>query len=665
MKRTIPVSFPWIERQEVWTGMPIKVSVMRRLAQMQNYLWANLRNVWNNGGSEGGGQHEMANDLYPRLTELRGAPYELHTDGKEWLKAAQFYVPQNWCSGSRLRIRTTVLDITGGFLMAELRDLNGNPLGVRTIYVSGVVSLKVNVVDLFLDVPRDKGDCQCVLWLRNEFTDNTTQFHKRFYLFGYSARYVNGPGDVSFVPSAWTNKHNLTDVSRHLHMAASVFYDSILQNTLWHWSKRNPEIAHAWLGQHWNNTTTWTPVAEYWVNIPRACDVRYWITTQGMGVSGDWEIVFDGVTKATGTVDPFGGTATGVFTVDAGEDVNVKVNVKTASTTTTDFGSILCGIKLVEDSYTLGTGETVPADFTPLDEDEIRAEKLLYLENSLVSGTPAGFVTLQNNDRWLLVNRRRVLVSDWRNRILKAGGYSTGTSSPDERTDFTRHHLKDLGYDLSAEMQGNMGGWRNITAIGEGALDDHAPIAAFGSEGVTHDDLFWGGGGTGYSTTPFNWPSLYGLPGGGYTNLPSRMLLKSFVRNNVDMKGASKRRLFLRCRRLRPHDWNRDGYTSDGAPTWQEPAYKGKSFITVWFGGQDKAVYLPDPETEAKWVDAGTLNAEATDEELILLGRIPPLPNKPNSILTLAYQEGMLWSIELQSLCFIDEPLTQVELDNL
>lgn len=637
--RTLPSAFPLVHPHEVLGGRIISASIMRRLAQAQNYLWANLRNVRGHGAA-GGGSHVIANWRREewrrgavRLTEtLSDLP--LVAPGQPVLaqRLARFRVPANWCSGNRLRVRVSgVSNSLKSMVCARLFD-GGSPVGPTvTQFFDDSGALKE--IDLELNVPQGR-ELDCVLWASaSHYAIDDARYAETATLVAYSARYVNKSTDANgYVPQEWHDKRDLQDGI--FHAAAPVFYRGILDNTLWHWTRRNPEVAHAWLAPSHARTTAWGEVGRYWCSVPRACTARYRLRARGLGSTGtiSWRILVGGSPVASGT---FAQNTTidvdGTLSLAASDDMLVTLEMSCANNVS-DWGAQMLGFQLDEESFTSLVAP--PESFSPQDELMLAADQRLEVQY---------FRTLQRNDRWLLHHRPRALVCDW----MARGAFLLNEVSgePDYRGHFSlaprepEYGFADVGPGL-----------RNMTVLGSSGQD--VPGTGAFPNGLAAAT-------TGYVSSPYQHPVTASA-------LVSGRLLGRYVHPASDFRA----RLSVRARRRTPHmrnQWQDSG--GDGAWASADPDYDGQSEVRLSVDASVDAhvaaVRAPVGSTDAQfmWLPVARLMPSTSARSLALNGRIPPLPDTQH--LVLSRPEGILFAVEVESMALVDEPLSQAQLNGL
>lgn len=659
MIRTLPQSFPLITPNEALAGYAFKASIVRRLAQAQNYLWANMRNVWAGFGYEGNGR-VAANRLVDPATSSLVIPGQVTTPGgRTGMPVASFIVPKNWASGTRLRVTcyiTATLSAKGsGFIEVQLFDMNGAPVGTPGLESDNGTNSRL---DVLVDVPQSYGQLQAVIYVSDTFAVNGSVGNQQTELLSYSVRYINRTGDVFGVtPEAWQTYQNvgLPGFVAGGPYAGSLFYMKMIHNTLALWSSQNPHICHGQLKDHWQNLNAYKEVGRWVIQVPYGCTARFDFAERRVVAANAWRILVDGVSVASGSIGHTAGTAqseqNGTFSLAAGERVvTIEFNAG-ASASSAQYGAQLLRFKLIEESRPTTT--PAPASsYVPIDEEELQGDKPIRLTEILHH--------LQENDRWLYANRRMVFIADYVARTLKAFGFDTNDLKTDARTAYTTHPRIDLPYSA------NRSGWRNITnsrgTLGNDEANTPAPPAII-NDGVTPDDVQFGGAGTGYSTGAFT--GLWYWPDSGSWVVTGRVLFFQRADSAV-LAGTRRRRVLARARRKRPDVFVSDD-EADGrfSPWGRDSSYHNRAYLDIDpNGGTRVKKYLNTyPDWEPHWYDAGTLDYIGAGGYLKIIGRVPPSGPLPGGIAE--RPEGMLFETELMGVCILDEPFTQMELNQL
>lgn len=653
--RTIPSTFPMLLPADVKAGRVIPASMFRRIAQAQNYLWANMRNIQVAHAFEG-------NDglVTNRITDPANSYSVINREettgsGRTGLKLAEFMVPANWAAGTRLKVTvfTTSVGVIKnvGWVEAQLFSMDGTAIGAP---VTKNPDAGTNVrTDLLLDIPRNYGAVRCALYATHSFPWNVTVKNQAMTVTSFSARMTNGPADIFGVtPEQWGTTNDLAgnpDYAPATPFIGALFVRKIVNNTLSLWSKPETHICHGQLGiKTYNNTNASTVIGRWVVYAPFATLVSFRASLRNKSfVNAPYSIQIDGVTVASGTQASNTTTedlAIGAnISLAAGEHV-VTFSANLLTTPSTDWGIILQRFTMRE-SVARTTTPAAPASFSPSDENDFLADKPWKLSH---------FNKFQQNDRWLYVNRCPIVfINETCQRTVKAWGWDSGVPNRvDARTQYTRHPYEDeIGVANSGQAP------RNMTIGTDTVTNNNANFAVSsipGHFGTPDADTHWGGAGTGYSTSPFLWPTSGSYPQGG-----NRLSLAWLALNAAPRRAT----FYWRARRLRtstfviaPTDGN-DPYNRDSS-------YQGRGYLQLDIGGTLVTRQINNAQDwKSSWYLYDHQALIAANTKIITRGRMPPIvgyggtAERPN--------EGMLYEIELQACCVVDSPFSQVELNAL
>lgn len=657
--RTIPAAYPNVKTQEVMTGRVIRASTLRRMAQSQNFLWANLRKVYQAHAYEGFGSL-MAN-LPPTNNIQTGV--EPLPDGSLGKLMSSFYVPRNWCAGSRVRIayqarmgRTS--GSTTGKIIAVLCRMDETATGVWTSHnISGVGTF---TSILRLRVPQD-GEYQIKVYL--QFTNgdpaSETPFSNNLVLDYVSARYDQPDEQDLFGQTFDANKrwkkhydvYNLTDWPP----AASHFYQRIVDNTNWMWHNRGAEICQSYLGLPWNNTTTFAEVGRY--VCAHVAGVTQWagrlhVYIQNGGAGCEVRLLVGGVVIQTWTALAAGAQTLTVNAFSPGTSTAAiddrVVTIEAKNLGGSYWGSIVWGVFLWESAVDETGLPTIPSVYSPQDESALEGDDLLVSSTTTPSALKSGLRWLQENDRWLYKNRLRMVVGDWRHRTYKRlATYAAAGTTFDARVDWTR----------ADQWANQILAPRNITINGTSSANDDVDSIGDYDKGA--------GTSVGYNEAPFTYPTsmthlLHGRRLGlgfmGHVNSP----LAASLYASWGLK--------VRARRCRPAIMSSD--QNGFGPLAEETPYLNKAYLELVYNGAT----VPNPiriqttpvrpDHEHQWhLGARGSHTVSTGAPLFTVrGR---LPGQPSGVPAATRPEGMLFEVELASVFLADEPLTQDAIDSL
>lgn len=658
--RTLPSSFPLLRRHEAAAGRIFRASLARRLAQAQNYLWANLRKVYAAHASEGLG------NIMQNIPASVGADQlflEQLPDGSSARPMASFFVPRNWCGGTNLKlnIRTVMARTVVGTtckVIAALYDLDDLPTGIWTS-VSPTVGTVDNV--LSLRVPQD-AEYQCRVFLQFTNGDPTfdTYLANYAYISNVSARYdlpdEQDLDGVSFntVGRNWLPHVDIPD--NEWWPCASHIIKRILDNTLNLYYTRGPELCQSYLAANYNPTTSFAEVGRYVVWQPRGVTewqgrlVAYVDSAGGAGC--EVRLKVDGTVVQTWTALAAGVT---VLTLSAvalstptlfGQERTVTVEAKNLGGTTY-WGTTVWGVQVWETAVDeTSIGGLIPTAFAPLDEAGLEGKDYITA-NDNGAGERCGFTTLQQNDRYLYKNRLRQVIGDWRHYTYKRlSTFASATSTYDPRVDWTR------GDPSTRQLLAP----RNITINGTSSgVDEQDALGDF---------AYGAGSSVGYSEAPYTYPT-------SMTHARHGRRLGLYYWGHVfDPVAAGVYSAWvLRCRgrRLRPALMSTD--QNGFGPIPEETPYINKAYFQPTHNGSVQS-NIPitgsstKPDHERRWhlaMRASHAVSIGTPSNSIR-GRIPPQASGAPPALR---PEGMLFEVELNSVYWADEPLTQEALDAL
>lgn len=661
--RYLPASFPLVRRQEASAGLILRSSLLRRMAQSQHWLWANLRRIYAFHGYEGFGP------FMQNIPTTNGGPETMNTevlpDNSTARPVTSFFVPRNWCGGTRVKInvRTTLTRTTADTtckVIAQLLTLDDKPTGIWTTVSPGVGAVD-NV--LRLRVPQnDEYQIRVYLQLTNGDQTLDTLYANSVYVSNVSARY-DLPDEQDLGGQAYDNqryqKHY--DIPTTLSVpVASALLKRIIDNTLNLYYSRGPELCQSSLLQPWNNTTSFVEVGRYVVQHVHGVDEwdgRMLVYVTGVGGAGcEVRLLVDGAVQQTWTALAAGnnvltitafnpGTPSGV-----GQERTITVEAKHAAST--DWGTMVWGVYLWESSADDGSMGTIPTEYEPVDEaglegdDSVEADDNVYTER-------CGFIAFQRADRWLYKNRLRTLIADYRHFVYKRlATFASYSTIYDPRVDWTR------GDATTRQLVA----FKNITVNGTSSSEND--VDGFG------DYQYGAGSSVGYSETPFTYPT-------SMTHARHGRRLGFYYWGHVNKPLASEDYaswvLRIRGKRARPATMSTD--QNGFGPIPEEPSYENRGYfepvhngsIPTNAGGHNRVNCIGTqdwPDWKARWLTAfRSTHAVATGVvSNTIRGRLPPI-NSGNPPAT--RPEGMLFEMEMNSIYWADEPLTQEALDAL
>lgn len=700
-RRTLPDKFPTIRESDYYTRRVARGDLLRRIAQAQNYLWANARRIHSMSSYEGNGcrvpadQNNMpvASVPPPGFTQSgtqSGTP-------KKFLPVCSFMVPPNFGPSGDVFVKLEGFASSGvlgsnGFtveLVCTNHEVDGKFIGVGS-----AILLPTGVGATSINVPKDRAT-QVFVWVRaisNVSTD--------VYIVDTVSAYFNSPtSDDIFgntlqsdwqymnLPSALLGAWYGTSYDGYPFSTA--FLRQLVRNTITLWS-RPWNLCSAYIGDNLN---------------PGATKHRFMVGPK--------------VTKATLTVYGYAPSSPAKFTISTGnlaaiqrsvtftapgyytytEDLMMTPNAENYFTirpdapaqNVLDWGNQILGVTIVEQGADPGVNP--PASYVPIDEELFTADDLISYDL---------LEQLMLNDRWLLANRPQVLVSSWRHRALKRLAYDDSLTPPPDY-DWTRGASGQPASSATGGTTefGTDGVLKNITVRGDDTTADYLGVSA-------HDNRdgygkYGDGVANSYDTSSDDrlWPSTstYYMHG----RRLAKVLLTSPVScragaanpsviNNVN--GASIL-TYIRGRRCTTALVCGYGYQYTGktahyraavGPGPEEIFYLGQGYYVINDDGHSGDVARVDlrPDLQHHWISAlggkdargrtyyqGGLDSigQWIGPGVVAIGASPPSALNVNGRLVAesdvkmfdgtARLEGLNFEMELMSILVIDAPLTQ------
>lgn len=652
----IPTLFPKLEQGDAFTRKLARSSLIRKIAEAQNFLWAHGR-VYAAHGYEGNGPGVYNKDTSSAAQQIPGAP-NARAYG---LLVCTFLVPANWnfLNTVHINCRTLLPTSSTGTVYAVLQDLRGTFITSTNV----AATAGINDVAFDLDIPQT-GEYQVQIWITFDVSGIALSSGAAPGTYGMaianvSARFKN---DTSTYDTTYFEFP--TDFFSNDYPVASVFLTKLIRNCNHLWATRTPELCQASLIKNWFNDSTFTEVARYvsWVSH-RVNELKgtLYVNVTGAGGAGNevrlkvngstvqtWTALAAGPQELTVTGHALTGAAESTFTVE------VKSSVALA-----DYGVILLGVQLWESGTDL---TSPPADYSPIDFNAIEGDDPIIAQNLNHAGQVAGLRNLFNNDKWLAENRLRVLVGDWLHRTYKRGDLFSAPFSDqfDPRVDWTRGVEKSFEPDRP----------RNITIRGGSTNDDAMGTFPYGaadsSSGYNEGDI------SGAGFPPFIYPTDL-----TYNNDGSRLARYNIFQVFTGVEGNPRLVARMRTRRCPPEQMVNDG-TGTG-PLSADEEYQGKAFFVFAVGGLTSgAVFYPwskkvdsltgqDDDKVPFWLSTyGSLH-DTAPYTFIAAGQL--LPQNEGALahdgITAARPAGMLFEVELLSAYVADDVLTEADLQTL
>ncbi len=430
--RTIPDVFPQVSERDVRARKALSADLIRRIAQCQNYLWANIRRTYANTAYEGNGAELDGDNL---STDLDSA-YEVLPGGSYGggVCVACPIIPPNWGASSRLKVQgRSILTLTGGSfgrVVAAVFELDGTYTGVAEI-ADGLLAATEDW-ELEIAIPRGRA-VQLKLYVGGTLAAG--DLHGVQYI---SARFENGnaaelAGDD---PADWAPLAHFAAAELP---ASAALLRALVRNTNALWAQRNPEVFHTYLEKPSNEYTTYEEVARYTFYLPPKITAIHGyldVFCTHTGAGNDVRVYVDGVLKETSAtlaagIQSVALTAANFTGLSDGAEHILTIEARSTAAVT-DWGTLVWGVYFWEEDVTLGLpgGTSVPATYSPIDEDLLEADdEVLY----------SALLKLQQNDTWLARHRLRGLIGDWRHRVYKRYDYENGSAVRiNPRWDWTR-----------------------------------------------------------------------------------------------------------------------------------------------------------------------------------------------------------------------------------
>lgn len=633
------------------------------MIQSQHWLWANLRRIWAFHGYEG---------FSPFMTNVPtsgGGPGVLNVerlpDGSQARPVSSFFVPRNWCGGTRVKIncRTVLTRTVSGTtckVIAQLLTLDEKPTGIWTSVSPGVGTVD-NV--LSLRVPQDdEYQIRVYLQFTNGDQTNDSLYANNAYIVNVSARY-DLPDEQDLDGKAYDNQR----YQKHYDLpttnswpVASAFLKRIIDNTLNLYYTRGPELCQANLATWFNASTTFTEVGRYVVQHVHGVDewsgrILAYVITGGAGC--EVRLKVDGSVIQTWTALSAGNNVLSITGFNPGTPSGVgqerTVTVEARNLGGSNWGTVVWGVYLWESSVDESGMGSISTNYEPVDEDGVAGDMPGPDLSDNYLSMKSGFNRMQVADRWLYKNRLRTLIADWRHFVYKRletfGAYAT---TFDPRVDWTR----------GDQTTNQLLAYKNITINGTSSSEDEV-------DGIG-DYAYGDGSSVGYTEAPYTYPTSmthfrHGRRVGFY--------YWGHVNRGLAAESYAAWVLRVRGKRARPAVMSTD--QNGFGPIPEEPSYENRGYfepvhngsVPTNTGGHDKIPVEGNaigPDWKARWLTAfrstHAISSGVTSNSI--RGRLPPI----NSGTPPATRpEGMLFEMELNSVYWADEPLTQEALNAL
>lgn len=662
--RTLPVTMPQFRTSEFNTYKPVSAELLRRLAQAQNFLWANTLRVYANSACEGHG----CLSVYGKL-DLDAEQSPVWWRG---LRVASFLAPTGITASNRLKIMGRVVckmiaqtpDVDAVGVMAfSVWNLDGTPTG---IYREHVVTPHGNAAHgtfdftTYLVLPSDGKDYEIrahvTLLGRQPNVDEIKVKH-------ISARYAEATiAELGQALEQFRPHGGATAADHHDESVAAMFLNYVAKNTLVMWATRGPEICQSWLDLSYTYATTYTEVGRYKVFIAPPCSkLGLAVRTAGTNLARagtGFRVLVNGFVVWTS----LGNTATlqeEFVNAIPGTEATITVEaVVDAAGGGTEYMDVL-GFSAYESnsnfSALLDGGQDVYI-YTPVDESRLLTNGTIHADED-GDGFRSGVMNIVDNDVFLAKYRMRGLVGDWRHRILKRYNLeSTGAPNPGIQWDWTPGTTAATYYSERP---------KNITVRGYG--DDNAAY----NDMDAHPAHLYG------FSTQFNigdfadWPavSLQNYPGTAHGRRLAVFEARS-TGSEIQATDDGKFRALFRARRLRPGGptgfrWRGVVHPNIG-PAAEEDKWTGQAYLVVRAQGTLSTLQTVNlsiggaygaPDNELGWYGPLVLPHGVGTGRLVVHGRCP------NKLGVGAGDEGNYFEVELAGVFSMDLPLSQAQLD--
>lgn len=678
MARTIPDSFPLIAARDFFSHRVARASLIRKLALAQNYLWAKTCRIYASSAYEGWGT--MRYEGFPYTApELNLTVPLINFTGQS---VASFIVPPNSGAGQKLQIkgRSVISTTSGGatgYVVAEMLELDGTSLGQ---YAS--VNYAVNGSNdwsMVIYPPQDRF-IQVRIYSAHQFL-NPGDFHGVSCL---SARYLALTTAELGVGGSSVSSGGMSDTWNPIAYAAlaaddalsSALLTKLVEDTNHLWNYRAPEICQSWLHLPGVGTSTWTEIGRYTVYIPSR------VTT----ISGKLYVYCTHSGSNTGVRVLINGSVAGTSSASTGDSEisfsSLAVTDKAESVITIearsdaggsggDWGTNVWGVSFWEDGIDLAlpSGNTVPSDYQPLDDDLLDADEAIVAED--LGTVRAGIKTLIENNIWLARHRMRWLIGDWRHRTLKRINSVTGSlTSPTVYTPWDWTPGGDNSTALPAP--------KNIT-LAFGLLDASNSSPPSGQDGLAGWQFGYAiSGNDGFVT---GGTSIWPLQGDftrwkrGGNRLGRYFVETGTSTSSISSVSTARYRWMARGRRLTTAVPNQNfngvgpSLSLQMSPNSTEGFFKNQGSFALQAGtplvlqvtSSDRTV---SQDTVPRWYGpVFGLHADL-GSGFDILGSCPHVAgayNSPSGEL----DEGAVFEMELQSCLIMDEPLTQDDINAL
>ena len=678
--RTIPARFPLVQQAELAYGRSMKADILRRFAQAQNFLWANVRRAASLWAYDGAGNFISGKSLATAgagsvvpgwsdslIADMPGGTYK-------GICVATFAIPAPQIGNTRIRAqgRANFQRNTGtAAIRVTLHEVDDDETFLGAYQTATLTSTSSTWDWSFdLECPNNRPVVGKVWFggLLGSSTSGTGGTYDTLTIYSASVRWL--PPDQLGAPTGTFDFEPVAPTAFTAGDSADVaLLDQVRRGLVaLGGSRGQTEILQSWFGEIERTTTSFLEVGRYKVYTSvEVGTIGYRLFLFKGDKDGQVLVKWNGTTKAT--IDVKAPQAnwsvaeySGTFTIAAGDmdaESVLSLEVKNVADSTA-HGCMVIGVFAWEEAIDATGWPTVPSAFAPLDEGRLVADEFLVYDLEPNESARTGVKHLFANLLWLAKHRLRHLVADWRHRTLKriTGEDGTTASFPGSFWDWT-----PPGLGPTPNLPGRAP--KNITVRGDLTVDDGWTRGA-----ANHDSL----DGFGHVTTGFSdfdtsgittgWPAFQQYRGHGRRLSGLVLVIPSGLSMHAS-DGTATSTFRARARRVRPASMGVTFNQGQLGPTVEEVNWQNRGSLEVdWpsTGGLSLPIrsssanvvddYLP------RWLPTQSKLSYATASGRVR-GRLPiaSIPNSQANVL-----EGTLFEVELLGLLAYEDPLSPAAL---
>lgn len=672
--RTIPSRLPIVNSSEIAFGRPLTAATLRRFAQAQNFLWANVRRAHAFWAYDGEGRAISGKSLatagsgsivggwqLPSIVDMPGGTYR-------GVCIATFAIPSPQVGNDSIKVQgraSFTRQVGTAAIRCTFHETDDDET-FTGIYGTETLATTNTAWDFSITINGVPNNRPLVgkLWiggLLGSPTSGTGGSYDDLSISALSARWL-APSELV------TTGFEFEPVSPALATAgrsANVAMLDMIRRQIFALagSRGQTEIVQSWFGETNRSNTSYGETGRYRIYVStnvNAITVRVWIFKGA--VDGALVVKWNGtavlsfittgqparsVQAYEGTFNPATPDAEGTLTFES-----------LAASEISDYGIDLLGVWAWESGIDSTGWPTIPSTYAPLDEGRLRADEILSADLEPNESARTGLTHLFKNALWLAKNRLRSLVGDWRHRTLKRIADESGVPAfvgwPGAYWDWTP------GYGSGSLASGVRP--RNITVRGDLVTNDGWARGA-----GNHDSLDgYGPRSTGWSDTgaasSSSWPSTQAYKGHGrrlsvvHCAVPAGLTMHA--------SDATATTTFKsRARRVRPSALKAFDNGTLG-PMVEEPNWQNRASLEVdWpsTGG----LSLPIRSTTANVVDDHLPRWLPAASKLSYVGEGKIRGRLPIAYIPIALSnvlEGTLFEVELFALLAYEDPLSPAAL---